>query len=377
MARRPALVKRKPKAIRVTKSEAYIVNKKHLGEEPIFTKPLTRIDYTNALNWYNYMASNSEAREYIMDYLKNTGRPAEAKKIKSLSDSATPTTVAWICRMLTKGYELPENPKKFVEDRLKDLLSTIKVETTSEDTKPVISIQERMREKASEFGGEVEGFIDDNIDLATPESFYDWLQKIQIPAQYIGRIVEKIAPRLEEVIDAYDFKSGDLIEAYAYCKKKDFERIIKFFNMMIEDGERYASNTKKVRTARKPRVVSVEKKIKNLKWQKEDATYKIASIAPEKVIGATELWTFNTKYKTLTVLRALDRAGLQVKGTSISNYDEKNSQTRSTGRKPEEYIKRTLEGGKIVLRKIMDELKTEKPLAYRINENTILLRVVN
>jgi hypothetical protein len=90
-----------------------------------------------------------------------------------------------------------------------------------------------------------------------------------------------------------------------------------------------------------------------------------------------ELWTFNTKYKTITRLTAIDRGGLQVKGTSITNYCESNSITRSVGRKdPNEFLKRILEGGKLVLRKVFDEIKTEKPLAYRINENTILLRVV-
>jgi hypothetical protein len=77
----------------------------------------------------------------------------------------------------------------------------------------------------------------------------------------------------------------------------------------------------------------------------------------------------------LTVFRAIDRGGLQVKGTSIINYDEKNSFTKRTGRKPEEYLKKVLEGGKIVLRKLMDDMK-EAPLAYRINENTILLRII-
>ena len=64
------------------------------------------------------------------------------------------------------------------------------------------------------------------------------------------------------------------------------------------------------------------------------------------------------------------------KGTSITNYDDTNSFTKGTGRKTEDVVKRVLDGGKIVLRKIMEELKTDKALAYRINENTILLRVV-
>jgi hypothetical protein len=375
MAKRPALIKRKPKAIRVTKSEAYIVNKKHLGDEPLMTE---KVNVTLSLNWYNYMATISEARDYLKDYFKAIGKPELSKKLSSISDSDLPLTAIWLCRMISRGYKPEGTTMQFISSALTKMWSKAKSDLVNiENDKPVISIQDRMREKAHDIGGEVEGFIDDNIDLDAPESFYDWLQKQNIPAAYIPGITAKIAPRLGELIEAYDCASGDLIEAYAYCKKKDFERMIKFFDSMIEDAERYGSNTKKVRTARKPRVVSVEKKLKGLKWQKEDATYKIASVSPEKIIGAQELWTFNTKYKTLTVFRAIDRGGLQVKGTSIIGFNDATSFTKGTGRKPEEYVKRVLDGGKLVLRKIMEELKTDKPLAYRINENTILLRVVN
>jgi len=375
MAKRPALIKRKSKVIRVTKSEAYIVNKKHLGDEPIITE---KVNLALCLNWYSYMASVSEARDYLKDYYKGIGKPELSKKLSRISDADLPLTSIWVCRMISRGYKPEEKTMEFVSSALSKMWKKIKppVLVTDKD-KPVMSIQDRMREKAHDIGGEIEGFIDDNIDSDTAESFYDWLQKMQIPAAYIPGISAKIAPRLLEVIEAYDLKSGDLIEAYAYCKKKDFERMIKFFDSMIEDAERYGSNTKKVRTARKPRVVSVEKKLKGLKWQKEDATYKIASVSPEKIIGAQELWTFNTKYKTLTVFRAIDRGGLQVKGTSIIGFNDTTSFTKGTGRKTEEYVKSVLDGGKLVLRKIMEELKTDKPLAYRINENTILLRVVN
>ena len=71
MARRPGIVKRKPKAIRATKSETYLVNKKHLGDEPLM---VGEISVTTCLNWYNYMCTSSDAREYIETYLKNLGR---------------------------------------------------------------------------------------------------------------------------------------------------------------------------------------------------------------------------------------------------------------------------------------------------------------
>jgi hypothetical protein len=357
------------------RSEEYIINQKYLGkDEPTFTEPLTMLEYSKALNWYNYMNNTSDARGYIMTYLLNTGRKADAQKLKSVSDTWIPTTVAWVCRLVTRGFDLPVDVVPFIDDRIAQTLSKA-VERVVDTDAPKISIQDRMKERASEILGEVEGLVDDHADDES-FSFYQWLQANNIPASYVSSIVDKLNPVLLELLEAYKGDDPQLKEGYSYLSKPQLKKRIYFFNTMIEDADRYASNTKKATAQRKPRTVSVEKKIKNLKWQKEDATYKIASVAPEKIIGAQELWTFNTKYKTLTVFRALDRAGLQVKGTSITNYDEKTSSTSSTGRRPEEYVKRTLEGGKIVLRKLMDELKTKKPLAYRINENTILLRVV-
>ena len=376
MARRPALIKRKPKVTRVTKSEAYLVNKKYMGDEPVFTKPLTKIEYMNALNWYNAMCSNSEAKEYIVTYLKNLGRVNDAKKIKSVPDSLIPTTVAWVCRLLSRGFTLPTDTQDYINERIKDSYKYVQ-ETKEEDSKPVVSIQDRMRERAHDILGEIEGMIDDYIYDNVEFSLYEWLQSNNIPAAYATSIISKFTPVLDELLEAYEGKCDQLKEGYRHLKKTDIKKLVSFYNSLIEDAERYSSNTKKVKKARKPRTVSVEKKIKNLKYQKEDATYKIASVSPDKIIGAMELWTFNTKYKTITKLQAIDRGGLQVKGTSITNYCENESVTRSIGRKdPNEYLKRILEGGKIILRKVFDEIKTEKPLAYRINENTILLRVV-
>ena len=377
MARRPGLIKRKPKVIRVTKSEAYIVNKKHLGDEPIFTDKSTNSDYMNGLNWYNYMASNSEAKEYLSDYLKNIGKVAESKKIKRISDSDIPTTAAWSVRMISRGYKPNEFTRNFIEDKIKAALEKINNEEPTVDSKPVVSIQDRMRERAHDILGEIEGMIDDYIYDNVEFSLYEWLQANNIPAAYATSIIAKMTPVLDELLEAYEGKCEQLKEGYRHYKKADIKRLVSFYNTLIEDAERYSSNTKKVKKACKPRTVSVEKKIKNLKYQKEDATYKIASVSPEKVIGAMELWTFNTKYKTITRLTAIDRGGLQVKGTSITNFDESSSVTMSVGRKdPNEFLKRILEGGKLVLRKVFDEIKTQKPLAYRINENTILLRVI-
>ena len=370
MAKR-MIVKRSPKKVRVTRSESYIINQKYLGDEKVFTEPVSQSEYIRALTWYNYMCDVGDAREYLETYLKNTNRIAEAKKLKRVSDTWIPSTAAWICRMLSKGYELPESAKPFAEKAITESLTRAKEEEKETSTNTV-SIQDRIRERQHDIIGEIEGMIDDGGEF----SLYDWLKSNQIPAQYAGAIAKKYRPWLMELIEAYEGKSADLKEAYRHMTRKELKERIMFFDTLIEDAERYGQVTKKTRAPRKPRPVSVEKQLKHLRYQKESKEYKIASVNPEKILGAQELWTFNTKYKVVTMFRALDRGGLKVNRSSIAGYDEKTSISKGCGRKPEAILDKLQNGGKIVLRKLMDDLKTDKPLQVRLNENTVIMKVM-
>lgn len=372
MARRQVIARTKKK-IRTTKTETYLINQKYLGDEPSFKNEYTLAEYARALNWYNSMCTISDAREYIETYFKNVGRDKDLKKFKTVSDAWVPITAAWICRLINRGVKISDSSKKYLENKLNETISKHSSSEKKEEIRVnTISIQDRINEKSNDLIGDIEELIDKGEEF----SLYDWMKGKELPATYAPRIAEYYAPVLQELIEASEGTDPQLKEAYKhYTKKKLNERIV-FFNNIIEDAERYADTTKKARAPRKPRTVSVEKKLKNFKYQKEDNNYKIASVNPEKVIGCQELWTFNTKYKILTVLRAIDRGGLQVKGTTIINYDEKSSFSKRAGRKPEVYIDKVLNGGKLVLRKLMDEIKSDAPLSCRINENTILLKIV-
>ena len=375
MARRQLIARTKKKP-RVTKSETWLVNSKYLGDEPLLKDSFSQSEYSKALTWYNYMVTTNEAREYLETYLKHNNRAAEAKKIKSIPDIWVPTTAAWVSRIIMRGAKLPSTSYNFIDECLRHAFSKSKPEQEeAPSSTPTVSIQQRIKEKSHDILGEIEGIVDQRDEL-NDFSLYDWLKKKEIPVVYASMVPGRYAAWLNELIEAAYKTDEQVVEAYSKVSKKKLDYDIKFFNMLIEDAERYADTTKKVRKPRKPRTISVEKKLKSFKYQKEDSNFKIASISPEKIIGCQELWTFNTKYKTLTVLRAIDRGGIQVKGTSFTGYDEKNSFTKRTGRKPEQYVDKVLNGGKIVLRKLMDEIKGDAQLAYRSNENTILLRVV-
>jgi hypothetical protein len=295
---------------------------------------------------------------------------AELKRFRAVPDEWVNHTCGAIARLISRGYEVPPHSKKFLEETFAYTLTKAKVQ--AESSIPKASIQDRMREKQSDIIGDIEELIDKGDKF----SLYEWLKGKQIPAAYCPAIVAYYAPWLDELLEALEGSDDQLKEAYNHMSKKQLKDRIEFFNTLITDAERYGNVTKKTRAPRKPRTISVEKKLKNFKFQKEDNTYKIASINPEKVIGAQELWCFNTKYKVVTVFRAIDRGGLQIKGTSIINYDEKTSSSKGTGRKPEIVLDKLRNGGKMVLKKLMEELKTDKPLQFRINENTVLMKVV-
>lgn len=369
MARRAALIAKKVKKPRTSRSEAYLINRKYMGDEPEFLGAMTEGEMAIAYNWYNTMADKSDIKEYTETWLKNQNRLTELKKFRAVPDEWVNHTCGAIARLINRGYDVPATSKKFLEERIAYTLTKAKVQTNN--SIPKASVQDRMRERQNDIIGDIEELIDNGETF----SLYEWLKAKEIPAVYCPSIVSHYSPCLGELIEALEGKDPQLKEAYGHMTKKQLRERIDFFNKLIEDAERYGNVTKKTRAPRKPRAISVEKKLKNLKYQKEDNTFKIASINPEKLIGCQELWTFNTKNKVLTVFRAIDRGGLQVKGTSIINYDEATSISKRTGRKPEEYVKKVQEAGKVTLRKLMDELKGDIPLAYRINENTILLKI--
>jgi hypothetical protein len=350
-----------------------------MGEEPEFKGLLTESQLGQALNWYNAMTSVSECKEYTRDYLKSVKRDSEAKQIMKVSDQLFPSTIGSLSRLMSRGCTLSDSSMVFFETKLKNSLTRVAEIDKHEVFIEKASIQYRMRERTHDIIGEIEEIIDKHevvIDSGIQFSLYEHLQKNQIPAMYASKIVEHYRPWLEELCEAHQGECDQLNEAYRHLTKKQLEARVLFMNSIIEDAERYGDVTKKLRAPRKPRAVSAEKKLKNFIYMKESNEYKIASISPDKVLGAQELWTFNTKYKLITVFRARGPAGLDVKRTTIEGYDTDTSMTKRCGRKPEYFVEKVLNGGKLVLRKIMDEAKGDAPLAARINEHTILLKVV-
>jgi hypothetical protein len=206
---------------------------------------------------------------------------------------------------------------------------------------------------------------------------YKTLQSSEFPASMATKVADYYRPVMQEIIDAIGKKDEQLVEAYSKYTKVQLKARLALYTGIVEDCEKYSGNLRKARKPRKKKTVPVEQKMKFFQYQKQDNAMKLNSVNPETLLGAQELWAFNTKYKTLTVFRARGPAGLDVKRTAIIGHDEENSRAKKIGRKTEELVNKVLSGGKVALRKMFDDIKTDEiKISDRINTNVILLRVV-
>lgn len=366
-------VKRAPKAQRRTKSETYLVNLKYLGDEPNFKGKVPNAELSRAFNWYNVMSEESDVREYLNSFYKLMKDEATIKQLKRVPYSRLPLNAAWVYRLHMRGAELDLDMVKKAHLRVKECFKYIeaeKKEDTEKADKP--SIQDRIKDKVGDIIGSIEEMIDTGENIA----MYEWLQKNQIPAAHAKKIADYYLPIRDEVVEAYDGKDPDLKEGYRRYSRSELNKLVSKYTSLVDDALRYSGNVKKARAPRAKKAPSTEKLLKYFKYQLESNEHKLKSIPPTSIVGAQELWVFNTKYNMLTVFRARGPAGLTIKRTSIDGYDDTSSISKRIGRKTDEYLKQALTGGKIVLRRLMDDIKSEPvKLADRINENTVLLRV--
>lgn len=194
-------------------------------------------------------------------------------------------------------------------------------------------------------------------------SLYSFLKTLTASRPSAKEIYEYYAPILEDVIAYPEDFNGTKVQYRHYTA---------FLTMLVEDSRNYADEKLSQRKPRKKKVKTASDLVKSLKYKKENSEYK--SIAPEDIIGAQTLVTFNDKYKVVSFLVAKENETLSIKGTTVINFDETHSFTkkiRNSG-----MVTEIVSGPvKSVERKI-GELKTVAQKATgRINDDTLIIKV--
>lgn len=333
---------------------------------------------TRALNWYNYHSDTKESKKFTLSYLKEIKAPKEDIEILEKVSDDFFQNLGFVCRMKLRGAPLSEKNEKWIVSFLDSLKYKVKSTEQAVSTGTVISIQERVENKSKEYIGEIEGLIDDSLlvkdfSLAQP---YEFMQGLGVKGAHTPYITRFFQRRLDEINEVIKNKDPDLKEAYSHLNKSTLKEYSKFLGFIITDAGKLAHNSKLARKPRKVKAKPVDKVIAKLQYKKEDNGFKIVSIDPTNIVGSSQLWVFNTKTRKLGVYNAIDSAGLSVKGTTITNYNEATS-VQKTIRKPEAVLPNCLKGGKIILKKLLPDINAvEQALTGRINSDIILLRVI-
>jgi hypothetical protein len=377
-------------ATRKASVEGQIINRgsdaKFTGDEPVWTAGTTygQVDAMRAFNWYNYLYGADKAQEFIVYWLNSKPKRRDlAKKFKSQKKLDISSTYGWLARMITMGYPASLREMKKLARAIQQAEQAIVADAepkvkTPEQVAYKPTIQDFLREKTAETLGELEGRFDDfYADTTVKANAFALLKERNTPQAQVGKIIDFANKRIAEFTEAQSTDDKDLKEAYSNFGKVKLKAAIKFYETIVADCQSYITTKKAVKKPRKAKAKSADKVVSKVKYMKADTALQVTSVNPVQLIGATEVWVFNTKTRKLGKYIADATVGpISVKGTSLTGYDEAKSVAK-TLRKPAEKLKELLNAGKIQIRKFMDSINAvEVKLNGRLNEDTLIVRVI-
>ena len=242
----------------------------------------------------------------------------------------------------------------------------------------VINIQDRIREKASECIGELEGQIDDLIlsgfkANVAPYAIFHTMNIKDAQTKFIVDWAKGKRIEFDEVLNTDD---EQIKEGWSNYTKPQIKKLVAYCDQVILDCQKVSGESTKSRKPRKRKAKSPEQLTAKMKYMTEFKELNLTSIKVTDIIGSMVLWVYNTKTRKLGVYHADDAGGLSVKGSGILNFSESKSIQKKL-RKPEQMLPEVLSGGKVFLRNVMNSIRAvDSKLTGRINGDTILLRVV-
>lgn len=358
---------------------------------------LTKKDYRSALNgallYAHYEMSAVELKKEVVKYLKSQDiKHPLIDRIKDINENHFITYGKYMYILNHKG-DVPEDVvvkllpsmEKTIEEEEARLAAKEKeykltsVDSTDEVPKIVISIQDRLREKSREVAGEIEGWIDDFCanKKASPkavEDFVNLFKTFELKAPHMRHMQSLFERRANEVYDAVGGEDKELADGYSNFTKSELKKYELFHRNLFKACEMLQEAAKIERAPRKKKPVSQEKLVAKLKYKKDDSTLGIVSMNPVNIIGAKEVWVYNTKTKKLAQYKAMDERGLLVKGASLENYSSESAE--KTLRKPADTLAEFKKASKVKLRTFLKELTTvDVPCGGKLNEHHVILRI--
>ena len=355
--------------------------------------------FHSAMKYYRMETSGKELKAKVIDWMGKNGYDKKTiAAFKKTKDNRCSLTVGSIAACLLKGMQstradfnngrdtatwLGAEIAKIIDEGKNDIDEDA-VKAAADANKAVVyvpTIQERTREAAMKMTEEIENAYESyqtDPEAFDPKAFkvLNLLKSQQAKAAH-ARIIRDFYAR--DLAELEELASGNgceqLREGYKHRSRKQIKNFIQFLTEVQTACTMLMQEAKVNKKPRKTKTVPAEKVVGKLKFMKTNEPLKLVSVSPADILGAGELWVYNTKTRKLGKYVAAEFNTLSVKGTSIIGFDE-NKSIQKTIRKPEEKLKEFKAAGKIALRKFLDDINaTDTKLNGRTNEDTILLKV--
>lgn len=355
-----------------------------------------RSNFHSAILYAHYELSAIELKKEIIKYLKtrDTKHPL-LDKIRDIDEKRL-VVIGKYLFILNNSGEIPDDIMPNIMPALEKIIANeetknLKIrdkDIAKEAAKPggspkeawqFITIQDRLKDKAREVAGELEGWVDELIldKKATPktvEEMVNLFKANELKGPHMRHMRSFFERRAKEAELFAETKDKALLEYVEGSTKADLKRYAVFYNNILKASDMLQEVAKVVRAPRKKKPVSQEKLVAKLKFKKDDSSLGIVSVNPVQIIGSKEVWIYNTKTRKLAQFKAIDADGLSVKGASLTNYST--DSLEKTVRKPAETLAEFKKASKVKLRTFLKDLSTVDVQANgKLNEHHVILRV--
>jgi hypothetical protein len=356
--------------------------------------------FKRSMDYYRLESDIKSYKPAVAKWMETVGcTKADITAFKKVKDSRVGTTMGAVACCLNRGM----TPQRADFNQGRDTAAWLRAEIVKvitegkNDIDPEVaaaekeaakadvytpSIQERVREAAMRMTEEIENAIESfqtDAETFDPKSFkmLNLLKAVEAKAAHARIIKEFYSKDLAELEELASGKADEqLREGYSHRSKKQIKNLIAFYQEIMAACTMLAQEAKVNRAPRAKKAVPAEKIVSKLKYMKTNEPLKLVSINPTDIVGATELWVYNSKSRKLGKYVAAEYQTLSVKGTTIIGFNETTSVCK-TLRKPEEKLKEFKAAGKVQLRKFLDDINaTDTKMNGRLNEEIILLKVV-
>jgi hypothetical protein len=362
--------------------------------------------WVKAKHFVHYEIESKDWLVKIKDYIKKNYDKKIVGHINRLPDWKVGSSSHWAvtAALLDTAPELvPEDYKKgivrWVHGLAEEGTGVAEVKKEEEVARPknvrVPTIQERITEQAQEACEAIEEWLDGFVrDRKTFDpkgfDFVSHFANYKVSQAHARKIKGYYARELEEarliqtlptpgeINREKDEHERDMLqqlrEGYSHLTKKDAAAYLAALETLHGACDVVIDASKATRKPKAKKAPSKEKLIVKVQYKDRDDKLQIVSVNPLELIGATEIWVYNTKTRKLGKYVAEEGQIMQVKGTSLLFYDDTKS-VQKTLRKPEETLKEFKKAGKVRLRTFMDDIKTtDIKLSGRLNSDTIILK---